>query len=79
MEVEGTSDKGEGLEGGLLALGATGCLTKEADPGGTMIIDPCNGFNNMSRLVILWTLLHRWLVGASLAFNCVKHCSQLLL
>ena len=30
-----------------MALGATEFLMQEADPGGTILIDACNGFNEL--------------------------------
>ena len=44
-----------------------------------MLVDACNGFNNLSRLAILWTVRHCWPAGARFAFNCYNHWAQLLL
>ena len=47
---------GEGMEGGdgtQRALGALEFLTQDTDPSGTTIVDACNGFNNLRRLVML--------------------------
>ena len=49
--------------GGVLALESTGILPQDADPGGTTLVDACNGFNDMSRLAMLWTVRHHWLEG----------------
>ena len=38
-----------------------------------------NGFNELIRLEMMWTVQHIWLVGASFAFNCYKHWEQILL
>ena len=65
--------------GTLLVLEATGILTQDAEPGGTTLVDACNGFNNLSRLTILWTLYHHWPAGARFAINCYRHWAQLLL
>ena len=43
------------------------------------LVDSHNGFNELSRLAMLWTVRHRWPAGARFAFNCYKHWAQLLL
>ena len=53
----------------LRALGALEFQTQDADPSGTMLIDTRNGFNEMSRLAMLWNLRHGWPAGAMFAFN----------
>ena len=35
---------------------ATVCLNQEDLLGGTMIVDAYNGFNDLIRMVMLWTL-----------------------
>ena len=52
---------------------------QEADPSRATLVDACNGFNELSRLGMLWTVRHRSPSGARLAFNCYKHWAQLLL
>ena len=47
-----------GLGGRLLALKAKGLLTQDADPGGTTLVDACNGFIDLSRLAMLWVVYH---------------------
>ena len=62
----------EGEEGGggtQRALEALEFLTQEAEPSGTTLLDACNGFNELSRLAMLWTVRHRWPAGARFAFN----------
>ena len=44
--------------GGVLALESTGILPQDADPGGTTLVDACNGFNKLICLVMLWTVIH---------------------
>ena len=62
MEVE--EDRGgEGEDeggGGLRALGALEYLTQDAEPSRTTLVDARNGFNELSRLEMLWTMRHRW-------------------
>ena len=58
-----------GLGGNLLALEAIGILTQDADSGGTTLIDAPNGFNELIRLAMLWTVRYCWPAGAKFAFN----------
>ena len=44
-----------------------------------MLVDSHNGFNELSRLAMLWTVRHRWPAGARFAFNCYRHWAQLFL
>ena len=39
-----------------MSLEATGLLTQGAETGGMMLIDACNGFNELCRLAMLWTV-----------------------
>ena len=58
MEVEDTGEgEGEG-EGTQNALGALKLLTQYADPSEKTIVDSCNGFNELSRLAMMWTVRH---------------------
>ena len=49
----------EGVLGGLLALEATGILTRDSEPGGTTLVDVRNGFNKLVHLAMIWTVRHR--------------------
>ena len=73
MEMEvvgGNLVKGkEGGDGNQRALGALEFLTYNAEPIRTTLVDARNGFNKLSRLAMLWTVQHRWPVGARFAFN----------
>ena len=44
-----------------------------------MPIDARNGFNELSRLAILWTVRHCWPAGAMFTFICYRYWEQLLL
>ena len=44
-------------------------LTQDAEPSGKTLVDAHNGFNELSRLAMLWTVRHRWPAGARFAFN----------
>ena len=78
VEAEGSEGE-EGGGGTLRALEALEFLTQEAEPIGTLLVDARNGFNELSRFAMLWTVQHRWPAGARFEFNCYKHWEQLLL
>ena len=79
MEVEEIVEVEEGGEGNPRALVALEFLTQYAYPSGTTIVDAHNGFNELSRLAMLWTVRHRWPEGERFAFNFYRHWAQLLL
>ena len=58
MEIEEERDSEGGEEGGgtQRALEALEFLTQEAEPSGTTLVDARNGFNDLSRLEMLWTV-----------------------
>ena len=81
MEVEGDMGS-EGEEGGggtQRALEALEFFTQDAEPSGTTLVDALNGFNELSRLAMIWTVRHHWPAGARFAFNCYKQWAKLLL
>jgi hypothetical protein len=49
------------------------------DPNGTLLVDAMNGFNELGRRAMLWTVRHKWAAGARFAFNCYRHSAQLIL
>ena len=49
------------------------------NPHGTACIDARNGFNELNRKAMLWTVRHLWAAGARFAFNCYRHSAQLVL
>ena len=77
-EDRGSEEEEEG-EGTQRELGALEFLTQDAEPIGTTLLDSRIGFNELSRLAMLWTVQHRWPVGARLAFNCYRNWAQILL
>ena len=79
VEVDRGSKGEEGGGGTQRALEALEFLTQEAEPSRTTLFDARNGFNDLSRLAMLWTVQHRWPAGARIAFICYKHWAQLLL
>ena len=44
-----------------------------------MLVDSCNGFNNLNRLVMLWTVRHRCLAWSRFPLNCYKNPYHILL
>ena len=78
VEYEGSKGEEEG-GGTQREMEALEFLTQESEPSCTTIIDARNGFNELSRLEMLWTVRHRWPVGARFAFNFYNHWAQLLL
>ena len=73
VEGEGEGEGEEGGDGNKMELGALELLTQEAEPSGETLADTRNGFNELSHLEILWTVHHRWPVGARFAFNLYRH------
>ena len=63
MEVEEKGKREEVSDGTLRELGSMEFLNQYADPSSTTLVDACNGFNELSRLAILWTVRHRWPAG----------------
>ena len=85
MDIDGdVEDEGVGKgekegAGSLQALGALEFLTQDAELSETTLVDARNGFKELSWLAMLWTVRHRWPVGARFSFNCYRHWAQLLL
>ena len=78
MELEEEGEGEEESDGDLMELVALEFLTQDAEPSETTLIDARNGFNDLSRLAMLWNVRHRWPVGSRFAFNCYI-CSEKLL
>ena len=79
MEEDRDSEGKEGGEQTQRELRALEFLTQDAEPNGNTLVDDRNGFNEMSRLVMLWNVRHHWPAGARFAFNFYRHWAQLLL
>ena len=60
-------EEGDGTHGSLVDLEF---LTQDAEPIGTTLVDAHNGFKELSRLAMIWTVRHRWPAGARFTFNC---------
>ena len=56
-----------------------GNLQPEDDLTGCLLADAANGFNNLSRLAMLWTVAHRWPRASRFAYNCYRHFPQLVM
>ena len=50
-----------------------------ATASAVLLVDATNGFNELGRKAMLWTVRHRWANGARFSFNCYRHSAQLLL
>ena len=44
-----------------------------------LMVDAFNGFNELCRKAMLWTVRHRWANGSRLVFNCYRHSAILIL
>eukprot|EP00957_Ditylum_brightwellii_P044679 3387409-Ditylum_brightwellii.AAC.1 len=55
------------------------CLSIGDEPGGTVLVDARNGFNELSRYAMLWMVQHRWQAGAIFVFNCYRHWALLII
>ena len=69
VEEDRDSEGEEGGDGTKRALGDLEFLTQDAEPSGTTLVDARNGFNELIRLTMLWTVRNRWTVGTRFAFN----------
>ena len=49
-----------------------------ADPHGTLLVDARNGFNELGRKSMFWTVRHLWPTGSRFSFNCYRHAAQLV-
>ena len=49
------------------------------DHEAVLMVDAYNGFNELSRKAMLWTVRHRWASGSRLVFNCYRHAAMLVL
>uniref|UniRef100_A0A7S3DM41 Uncharacterized protein n=1 Tax=Entomoneis paludosa TaxID=265537 RepID=A0A7S3DM41_9STRA len=67
----------------VAAAGEAGRVTEadiwDHDPLVRLTLDARNGFNELSRKAMLWTVRHKWAVGAWFALNCYRHQAQLIL
>ena len=43
-----------------------------------LLVDACNGFNELNRRVMLWTVRYKWPAASRFVFNCYRHESMML-
>jgi hypothetical protein len=53
--------------------------TDPNNPRSQVLGDALNGFQELSRKGMLWTVRHWWPGGFRMAFNCYRHSAQLVL
>jgi hypothetical protein len=58
---------------------ATHAGLQDDDSSAVLLVDAMNGFNELSRKAMLWTVRHRWANGSRFSFNCYRHSAQLIL
>jgi hypothetical protein len=51
----------------------------DEEPSGLLQVDAMNGFNELGRKSMLWTVRHRWANGARFSLNCCRHAAMLIL
>ena len=54
----------------------------DADEGDVpliLLVDARNGFNELGRKAMLWTVRHLWAPGARFTFNCYRHSAMLMM
>ena len=54
-------------------------IAPQVNPTVTLSVDAKNGFNELGRKAMLWTVRHLWAKGSRFAFNCYRHSSLLVL
>ena len=81
MEVEENRviEEKEGGDGTQRSLGALEFLNQDAELSEATPVNARKGFNELSPLVMLWTVQHRWSAGARFAFDFYRHWAQHLL
>ena len=67
-----------GCEGAVHGINALWNDLSAGERHGFLLIDADNGFNEFSRIQMLWTCRHEWPQGARFAFNLYRHQSLLL-
>lgn len=53
-------------------------VAADDDPEAVLLVDARNGFNELSRFAMLWTVRHLWPTGARFAFQCYRHAAILI-
>ncbi len=77
--AEGVAVESRDGDGGLEEAAGDGIV--QDHPDGSFIVDLVdadNGFNNQSRLAMLWTVRHRWDILARFTMNFYRHYMQVI-
>ena len=72
-------DDGDGDDGDGDGDDGQDGVVDETNPFGVTCVDARNGFNELSRKAMLWTVRHRWSKGSRFAFNCYRHACTLII
>jgi len=76
----GVAAPGVDMDGASAPADAAETEAQEQAPGeAVLLVDARNGFNELGRKAMLWTVRHRWAAGARFAFNCYRHQAQLVM
>jgi hypothetical protein len=62
-----------GIEGGIHAINQLWREFAGHEDWGFLLVDAKNAFNELNRIVMLWTIRHEWPSCAKFAFNCYRH------
>jgi hypothetical protein len=62
-----------GIEGGIHAINQLWREFAGHEDWGFLLVDAKNAFNELNRIVMLWTIWHEWPSCAKFAFNCYRH------
>ena len=62
-----------GIEGGIHAMRLLWEQHSAEEEWGFLLIDAANAFNEGNRIVMFWTISHKWPSSARFAFNCYRH------
>jgi len=76
---DGVMDSELGDGGSNVGDGETAADDEDDDPWGGLLVDACNGFNELQRKAMLWTVRHLWPAGARMAFNAYRHSAILVM
>eukprot|EP00957_Ditylum_brightwellii_P039771 3011063-Ditylum_brightwellii.AAC.1 len=71
LTLDDSADRLEEVDASTLVLGE--------GLGGTTLVDARNGFNELSRMAMLWSVCHRWPSGTRFLFNCYRHWALLVI
>jgi hypothetical protein len=67
-----------GIEGAIHAMRLLWQSHSAEEEWGFLLVDARNAFNEGNRMVMLWTVRHKWPSGARFTFNCYRHWSALV-